>query len=56
MQNLKEKIMSEALKLFSRKGYEAVSVRDIAQKLNISPGALYKPINLIWKAISVVSA
>lgn len=42
MQNTKEKIMSEALKLFSLKGYEAVSVRDIARKLNITAGALYK--------------
>lgn len=42
MQNTKEKIMLEALKLFSKKGYDAVSVRDIAKKLNITPGALYK--------------
>jgi len=42
MRNTREKIMSEALKLFSRKGYEGVSVRDIAKKLNITPGALYK--------------
>jgi len=35
MENTKEKILIESLKLFSKKGYEAVSVQDIADKLGI---------------------
>lgn len=42
MTNTKEKIMSAALKLFSRDGYEAVSVSMIADKLGITKGALYR--------------
>ena len=42
MINTKEKIMSAALKLFSRDGYEAVSVSMIADKLGITKGALYR--------------
>lgn len=38
----KEKILLSALKLFSRDGYEAVSVSMIADELGISKGALYK--------------
>lgn len=40
--NTKEAILLEALRLFSRSGYEAVSVRDIAKQLGITQGALYK--------------
>lgn len=40
--NTKEAILMEALRLFSRSGYEAVSVRDIARQLGITQGALYK--------------
>lgn len=40
--NTKEAILLEALRLFSRSGYEAVSVRDIANQLGITQGALYK--------------
>lgn len=42
MEDTKEKILIESLKLFSKKGYEAVSVQDIADKLGITKGALYK--------------
>ena len=42
MQNTKEVILQEALKLFSCKGYDAVSVRDIANKINMTQAALYK--------------
>lgn len=40
--NTKEAILLESLRLFSKSGYEAVSVRDIAKQLGISQGALYK--------------
>lgn len=42
MQNTKEKILSAALKLFAKNGYEAVSVSMIAAELGITKGALYK--------------
>ncbi|MHB9145657.1 MAG: helix-turn-helix domain-containing protein [Symbiobacteriia bacterium] len=35
-------IMLAALRLFARAGYEAVSVRDIAEQLDLTKGALYK--------------
>lgn len=38
----KEKILQTSLELFSRKGYEAVSVSDISGELGITKGALYK--------------
>ena len=38
----KERILRTALALFSRDGYEAVSVSDIAGALGMSKGALYK--------------
>ena len=42
MNDTKERILTAALALFARDGYEAVSVSDIAQALGISKGALYK--------------
>jgi AcrR family transcriptional regulator len=42
MQNTKEKILLEAIKLFAKDGYEAVSVRDISKQLGITQSALYK--------------
>ncbi len=42
MENTKEKILLESLKLFSQHGYEGVSMRDIAGKLDITQGALYR--------------
>lgn len=42
MSDTKEQILLAALELFSRKGFEAVSVSDIAGKLGITKGALYR--------------
>ncbi len=42
MENTKEKILQESLKLFAKNGYEAVSMRDIAGKIGITQGALYR--------------
>ena len=38
----KAKIINVALELFARNGYLGTSMRDIAEQLNISKGALYK--------------
>ena len=40
--NTKETILYEALKLFSDKGYDGVSVRDIAGQVGIKQSSLYK--------------
>lgn len=37
----KEQILEEALKLFSVKGYDAVSVRDILRAVGIKESSLY---------------
>lgn len=42
MSATKESILLTALRLFSREGYEAVSVSDIAGELGITKGALYR--------------
>lgn len=42
MGDTKGKILLTALKLFARDGYEAVSVRNIAEELGITKGALYR--------------
>ena len=42
MGDTKEKILLTALQLFARDGYEAVSVRNIAEELDITKGALYR--------------
>ena len=42
MSDTKEKILLSALRLFAERGYEAVSVSDIAGELSITKGALYK--------------
>ena len=42
MGDTKEKILMTALGLFSKDGYEAVSVRNIAEELGITKGALYR--------------
>lgn len=42
MSNTKENILTTALRLFARDGYEAVSVSAIAGKLGITKGALYR--------------
>lgn len=42
MRDTKENILITALELFSQSGYEAVSVSDIAGRLGMTKGALYK--------------
>lgn len=42
MSNRKEEILTVALHLFARDGYEAVSVSQIAGELDITKGALYR--------------
>ena len=42
MNGTKEQILNTALALFSQNGFEAVSVSDIAGRLGITKGALYK--------------
>ena len=42
MGETKEKILMTALELLARDGYEAVSVRNIAEELGITKGALYR--------------
>lgn len=42
MGDTKEKILVTALQLFARDGYEAVSVRNIAEELGMTKGALYR--------------
>lgn len=42
MTDTKEQILTVALKLFSKRGYEAVSVSEIAGELGITKGALYR--------------
>lgn len=42
MADTKERILITALQLFARDGYEAVSVRTIAEELGITKGALYR--------------
>ncbi|MCS6867707.1 TetR/AcrR family transcriptional regulator, partial [Thermus sp.] len=37
----KDRILEEAAKLFTEKGYEATSVQDIAQAVGLSKAALY---------------
>ena len=41
MRKTRELILQMALKLFSQKGFEAVSVRDIAAELELTAPALY---------------
>ena len=42
MGDMKERIALTALRLFSQNGYEAVSMRDIAEAVGVTAGALYK--------------
>lgn len=42
MSDTKENILMTALQLFARDGYEAVSVRNIAEELGMTKGALYR--------------
>ena len=40
--NTKERITEAALELFAHSGYSGTSMSDIAQRLGITKGALYK--------------
>ena len=42
MADTREKILMTALQLFAKDGYEAVSVRNISEKLGMTKGALYR--------------
>ena len=42
MNNTRESILSAALRLFARCGFEAASVSQIAEAVGLSKGALYK--------------
>ena len=42
MGDTKEKILMAALRLFAKDGYEGVSVRNIAEELGMTKGALYR--------------
>lgn len=42
MTDTKDRILQTALDMFSRRGYDAVSVSDIAGKLGITKGPLYR--------------
>lgn len=42
MEKTKEKILYQSLRLFAQKGYNGVSMRDIAGQLGITQGALYR--------------
>ena len=42
MNNTRESILSAALRLFARRGFEAASVSQIAEAVGLSKGALYK--------------
>lgn len=42
MTDTKERILMTSLQLFARDGYEAVSVRNIAEELGMTKGALYR--------------
>lgn len=41
MQNTKERIIDVSLELFSQKGFDAVSVRDICKRVNIKESSVY---------------
>ena len=54
MGDTKERIAQTALELFAQKGYEAVSVSDIAGALGLTKGALYRHFESkeeLWNAL-----
>ena len=42
MTDTKQRILQEALKLFSQSGYKGTSMNDIASQLNVTKAALYR--------------
>lgn len=55
----RDEVLAAAERLFSQRGYEATSVRDIADVLAIKPGSLYAHIEtkeeLLWGILSVAA-
>ncbi len=55
----RDDLLSAAEKLFSDRGYEATSVRDIAEALAIQPGSLYAHIEtkeeLLWEILTTAA-
>jgi len=55
----REEVISVAERLFSERGYEATSVRDIAEALDIKPGSLYAHIetkeDLLWDILQAAA-
>lgn len=55
-QDRRSDVLEAAEKLFSARGYEATSVRDIADVLHIQPGSLYTHIDtkedLLWEILT----
>ena len=50
---MKERILEEALQLFSQNGYTGTSMNDIAAKLGVTKAALYKHYkSKFWTALS----
>lgn len=51
----RDELLSAAQRLFSERGYEATSVRDIAEALDLRPGSLYSHIaakeELLWEIL-----
>jgi len=51
-----QEVVGVAERLFSERGYEATSVRDMAEALDIKPGSLYAHIetkeNLLWEIVT----
>ncbi|MEX0997561.1 MAG: TetR/AcrR family transcriptional regulator [Flavobacteriaceae bacterium] len=50
----KKEILSKAAKLFKKRGYSAVTMRDIAEALNIKAASLYNHINSKQEILSTV--
>jgi TetR/AcrR family transcriptional regulator, cholesterol catabolism regulator len=52
----KDEVLAAAERLFAERGYEATSVRDIAETLSIKPGSLYAHIetkeDLLWDILT----
>ena len=58
-QHRKDEMLSAAERMFSERGYQATSVRDIAEALDIKPGSLYAHIetkeDLLWEILETAA-
>ena len=58
-QHRKDEMLSAAERMFSERGYQATSVRDIAEALDIKPGSLYAHIetkeDLLWTILEAAA-